>query len=77
MALCLGPKIYTEDPIPGTESSLRTQKLAYLRNLEHVDELGRQKERGRINTQFIMQVSFEEYFKPFLDEVASTVVING
>jgi hypothetical protein len=48
-----------------------------LRELSHVDELGRRKERGRLDSQFVLEVTLEDEFKKFMDEVASTYVMNG
>lgn len=69
--------MHIEEEIPETIPSLRSQTLPYLRQLEDVDELGRRKERGRIDSQFIIAVSLEDHFKEFLDELASKVVLNG
>ncbi len=71
------PKLYITQPIPSTINSLATQSLPVLRDLEHVDELGTMKERGRINSQFILNVMLEDYQKPFLDEVSKKQVMNG
>lgn len=69
--------MHIEQEIEETVPSLRTQRLAYLRQLEDVDELGRRKERGRIDSQFIIATSLEDHFKEFLDEYSSKVVLNG
>lgn len=69
--------MHIEEEIASTVPSLRTQTLPYLRQLEDVDELGKRKDRGRIDSQFIIAVSLEDHFKEFLDEVASKVVLNG
>lgn len=71
------PKMYITQPIQSTINSLATQTLPYLRDLEHVDEIGAQKERGRLGSQFILNVMMEDYFKPFLDEVSKKYVMNG
>ena len=69
--------MHITEPIEGTEESLERQELAYLRELSHVDELGRRKERGRLDSQFVLEVTLEDEFKKFMDEVASTYVMNG
>jgi hypothetical protein len=71
------PKMYITQPVESTINSLATQTLPYLRDLEHVDDLGAQKERGRLGSQFILNVMLEDYFKPFLDEVSKKYVMNG
>lgn len=65
------------EEIPDSVLSLAKQELAYLQNLEKVDELGRQKERGLVNSQFIQSVTLEQHFKQFLDEVCRKQVRNG
>lgn len=39
--------------------------------------MGRRKDRGRIDSQFIIGVTLEDHFKEFLDEVCSKIVRNG
>ena len=73
----LGPKIYIEDEIPGTEPSLRTQELAYMKVIPDLDDIGRQMERGHITPQFIMSTTFEDHFKPMIDQVCRKYVLNG
>lgn len=69
--------MYITQPIPSTVQSLATQKLPFLRSLESVDSLGSQKERGRVGSQFILNVMMEDYQKPFLDEVSKKYLMNG
>jgi hypothetical protein len=71
------PKMYIQDPVPNTESSLETQKLGYLREIPNLDRVKQQYERGLINTQYVMGCNLENHFKPFLDTVLDKIVMNG
>jgi hypothetical protein len=63
--------------VPQVRASLEQQKLPFLKQLLHIDAMGRMSDMNQITPQFIMSALFEEDFKPFLDEVCRKTVING
>lgn len=42
-----------------------------------IDAMGREADMSQISPQFVLSAHFEEYQKPFLDEVVRKTVING
>lgn len=71
------PKMYIQDPVPNTESSLATQSLVYMKNRLDLKNMEALAQRGIINSQYIISCNLEEHFKPFLDTVLDRVVMNG
>ena len=73
----VGPKMYATDEVQDTEGSIATQKLCKLRELEDLNYLEREAERGNFTSQFVASVFLEDYYKQFLDEVLAKRVMNG
>lgn len=59
------------------EKVSHTQKLVPLKKLMSIDAMGREADLQQISPQFIMSANFEEYQKPFLDEVVRKTLFNG
>lgn len=59
------------------EKVAHTQKLVPLKKLMSIDAMGREADLQQISPQFVMSAHFEEYQKPFLDEVVRKTLFNG
>lgn len=55
----------------------QTQRLVPLKKLMSIDTMGREADMQQISPQFVMSAHFEEYQKPFLDEVVRKTLFNG
>lgn len=59
------------------ENVAHTQKLVPLKKLMSIDAMGREADLQQVSPQFVMSSHFEEYQKPFLDEVVRKTLFNG
>jgi hypothetical protein len=75
--LTIGPKAYIIEETPLANQVANFQKLAPLKKLMSIDSMGREAEMNQVSPQFVMSSHFEEYQKPFLDEVTKKSVLNG
>jgi len=73
----LPAKIYILEQIPEIAESLSQQKLVFMKRLYGMEMLEKMHSAEEINSQYIISITGEEYFKPLIDEYLGKVLING
>ena len=75
----LAPKIYAIQGLKSLTSLLKSQKIMPVKNFSVISAEAKQKFKNPddINSQYIVNMVCEEYFKEMIDEYLSKIIISG